>query len=296
MKRSYKIVFGFIVVIILIYFGFSLFVANEMTKQMAPNIESSPTTVSDNYEDVQFKSRDGLTLKGWLFNYDSGKLVIMVAGLTQNRVNNDYKATSIARDFLGEGYNVMMYDSRAHGESEGKRTSYGRFEGNDVLGAVDFAKKRGFEPKNIVILADSTGGVSTLMVVDQLKDVGALIIDSANTNFKPIIINRLWVEKKVPPFFSPGIFFFTDTVFSLKIGEVKPIEKLPSVTERKLLYLHGALDETIPVGESRKLLEASNPQSKLVVFPNGKHIETFKSDPDLYRNEVFEFLKSELDN
>jgi fermentation-respiration switch protein FrsA (DUF1100 family) len=45
--------------------------------------------------------------------------------------------------------------------------------------------------------------------------------------------------------------------------------------------------------ESEKLLSIANPKSKLVIFPNGKHIETYKSDPALYRKTVFPFL---LDN
>lgn len=294
MKRSHKIILGLIVLLIIIYFGFSLLVANEMTKRMAPRLDVTPKVVSENYEDIEFKSSDGLTVKGWLFRSDSDKLVIMVAGLLPNRINTDYYAMWVAKDLVDGGYNVIMYDSRAHGKSEGSRVSYGKFEGNDALGAVDFAKAEGFDPKNIAILADSTGAISTLMVVDQLNEVGALIIDSAATNFKPIIIDRLWVEKKVPPFFSPGVFFFTDKVFGLKIGEVTPIEKLSLVPERKFLFLHGALDETIPVEESKQLLAAANPESKLVIFPAGKHIETFKSDPDLYRKEAFGFLSNEL--
>lgn len=296
MKRSHKIILGLIVLLLIVYFGFSLLVANEMTKRMAPRLDVSPTMVSENYEDIEFKSTDGLTIKGWLFKADSDKLVVMVAGLLPNRINTDYYAMWIAKDLVEEGYNVIMYDPRAHGKSEGNRVSYGRFEGNDILGAVELAKERGLKPENIAILADSTGAISTLMIVDQLNNVGALIIDSATTDFKPIIIDRLWVEKKVPPFFAPGIFSFTDKVFGLDVSGIKPIEKLSLVPERKFLFLHGRLDETIPVEEGQKLFEASNPESKLVIFPNGDHIETFKSDPDLYRKEVFGFLSNELGN
>lgn len=293
-KKQRKVIIAILIVLILVYFGFSLYVAHEMTKRMAPRLDVSPTVVSENYEDVQFKSTDELVLKGWLFKSDSDKLVIMVAGLLPNRIDTEYYAMWIAKDLVDQGYNVIMFDSRAHGKSEGQRKSYGWFEGNDILGAVVFAKDQGFKPQNIAILGDSTGAISTLMVADQLSEVGALIIDSAATNFKPIIIDRLWVEKKVPPFFSPAIFFFTDTVFGLKIGEVKPIDKLTLVPERKFLFLHGGLDETIPVEESKKLATSANPESKLVIFPDGKHIETFKSDPDLYRKEVLGFLSREL--
>ena len=294
MKRRYKIVLGLIIFSLLIYFGFSFIVANEMTKRMAPRLDVSPTHVSENYEGIEFKAIDDLTLKGWLFKTDSRKLVIMVPGLTQNRINTSYYATSIGKELVDSGYNLMMYDPRATGLSEGNRVSYGKFEVADVLGAFEFAKDRGFKPQNTAILGDSTGAITTLIAVDQLNEVGALVIDTATTNYKPFIIRRLWTEKRIPTFFAPGIFFFTDTILGLKIGEVKPIEKLSLVPERRFLYLHGEQDEIFPETESKKLLESSNSSSKLVIFHNARHIETFKSDPDLFRKEVLEFLEEEL--
>lgn len=294
MKRNRKLILILLIFFILIYIGFSFFVANEMTKPMAPRLDVYPTVVSENFEDIEFKSTDDLTLQGWLFSTDTSKLVIMVPGLTQNRINTAYYAIWIAKDLVGEGYNVIMYDPRATGLSEGDRVSYGKFEVADILGAVEFAKGRGFKPEKIAILGDSTGAITILMAADKLNKVGALIIDSAATNFKPLIINRLWTEKNVPTFFAPAIFFFTDTVFKTKIGEVKPIEQLPLVPNRKFLYLHGELDDLFPVEESKILLDASSTESKLVIFSKGNHVETFKSDPDLYRKEIFNFLESEL--
>lgn len=296
MKGIYKLIIVVIVILILGYIGFSYFVASELTKRLAPTLDATPKLVSDNYEDITFKSTDGLNLKGWWFKTGSDKLVIMVHGLLPNRVNTEYLGMWIAKDLVNEDYNIIMYDSRARGKSEGERSSFGRNEGNDILGAVDFAKKQGFKPENIGILGDSTGAVSTLMVADKLTDVGALIIDTATTDFKPVIIDRLWKERHVPPIFAFGVFFFTDRVFGLKISEVRPIEKLPLVPQRKFLFLHGGSDDTFPVEEGKKLLAEANPESKLIIFQNGIHIQTFKSDPELYRKEVFGFLASELGN
>jgi fermentation-respiration switch protein FrsA (DUF1100 family) len=294
MPRKYKIILAIVAVFIAVYFGLSFLVAHFMTTRMSPRIDITPKIVSEDYENIEFKSTDGLLLKGWWFQIGSDKLVIMVAGLIPNRTNIDYYGMWVAKELVEAGYDVIVYDSRAHGESEGSRISYGKSEGKDILGAVQFAKNEGFEPENIAIIGDSTGAVSILMVADQLKNVGALVIDTAATDYKPIITRRLWEEKFVPPPFSPGIFFFTDTIFRLGIGEVKPIEKLSLVPERKFLFLHGELDETFPVAEARKLKEAASSESKLVIFPNGSHIETFKSDPDLYKAEIFDFLSSEL--
>ena len=132
------------------------------------------------------------------------------------------------------------------------------------------------------------------MVIDQIKDVGAIVLDTPATDFQRIVSNRLWVEKKVPPFFHPTIFFFNRIFFNIDIGKAKPVEKITLDLERKLLFLHAAKDETTPLENSKKLLALANKESKLVVFEKGQHIETYKSDPDLYRKEVFGFLEAEL--
>ncbi len=280
--------------ILILYIAISVIVAHLMTTRMSPHIDASAKLVSNNYEGISFQTFDGLMLKGWWFKSGSEKLVIMVTGLIPNRVNTEYQGMWIAKDLVENGYDVMMYDSRAHGESEGSRISYGNNESKDVLSVVEFAKTKGFNPEKIALLGDSTGAVSILMVAHQLKDIGAMIIDTPTTDYRPRVVEVLWKEKFIPPFFAPGVFYFTDIVFGLKIGQVKPIERMVLVPERKFLFLHGEKDKTFPVEDSKKLLEKANTESRLVVFPDGSHIETFKSDPDLYRKEVFDFLDSEL--
>lgn len=290
-----KIFLVILIIAVLFYFGLSLYVANAMTSPLAKRLEISPEVISKNYEEVFFKAVDGVGLKGWLFPSSGKNLIIMVGGLLPNRANVEYLAPMIAKELIEANYSILLYDTRAHGLSEGDRVGYGSVEGNDVVGAVAFAETRGFGPKNIGIIADSTGAISTLMVIDQIKDVGAIVLDTPAADFQKIVSNRLWVEKKIPPFFHPTIFFFNRVFFNVAIGKVKPIERIGLDPERKFLFLHAAKDETTPLKNSQDLLAAANKESRLVVFDKGSHIETYKSDPDLYRKEVYNFLETVLD-
>ena len=194
-----KIFLIIFIIAALFYFGLSLYVANAMTSPLARRIEISPEIISKNYEEVSFNATDGIGLKGWLFHNDSKNLIIMLGGLLPNRANVEYLAPMIAKELIDRNYSILLYDTRAHGLSEGGRVGYGSVEGNDVVGAVRFAQAKGFEPKNIGIIADSTGAISTLMVIDQLKEVGPIVLDSTATQFKPLISDRLWKEKLIPP-------------------------------------------------------------------------------------------------
>lgn len=280
--------------ILLLFFLFSFYVSLVMTSPLALHIDASPKVISNRFEEIQFTTNDKLTLRGWFFPSTEQKAIIMVHGLLTNRVNGEYFGQIIAKELVDQGFSVLVYDTRAHGKSEGNRVAFGAKEGNDIVAAVDFLKGKGFKPNQIGIIADSTGAVSTLMVIDQLRDIGAIVADTPAADFSKIISARLWKEKHIPTFFHPVIFFFNKIFFGVDINSIKPIEKVRNSTETKILYLHAAKDETIPLQNSQDLVKIGNRDSRLVVFPQGLHIETFKSDPQLYRNEVYPYLKENL--
>jgi fermentation-respiration switch protein FrsA (DUF1100 family) len=280
--------------LLLLYFSFCAFAAHIMTSPLAPHIDITPNFISDDWRSAEFKSTDGVQLRGWFFEGQSTKAVIMVSGLFANRTNSEYMGSIIAKELIFLGYNVLLYDTRAHGKSDGDRVGFGSVEGEDIVGAVKFLNSQGFASKDIAIIGDSMGAISTLMVVDKLKEVGAIVLDTPASEFAPILSSRLWVERGVPGFFHPTIFFFSKVFFGVDVYSVKPIDKISLDNKRKLLFLHGKLDQTTPVINSETLIKKAGKGSRLILFEEGSHIETFKSDPKLYRKEVYSFLESEL--
>ncbi len=283
------------VLALLLYSGFCFLVAYLGVKPVTGPLNISPSAIGKNNQDITVTTRDKIKLKGWLFRSSSDKLVILVTGYAQNRLDNDYGGYLIAKDLVNNGYNVLIYDDRATGLSGGNYMTQGMKESLDLLSVVSFARSIGFKDQNIALIGNSLGAIVILQDCDRLPSVGAMVIDSAAFNVKGIMENILQNQNHINKIFNPGIFFILKHLYGIDFSQIQPAEHILKAPERIFLYLHGALDTTIYPVESKKLLAISNPNSRLVVFPNATHVQTYKSDPGLYRQKVFSFLSQNLE-
>src|SRR5262245_19851472 len=70
----------------------------------------------------------GVKLKGWWFHAREPRgTVVFLHGVADNRGSS----VGIANHFLARGFDVVAFDSRAHGESEGGACTYGYYEKQD---------------------------------------------------------------------------------------------------------------------------------------------------------------------
>ena len=106
------------------------------------------------YDTVQLITNTGKKLEAWYMKADSAKgTVILFHGLGSNKGNVLNEAFS----FYSFGYNTMLVDIRAHGNSEGMVNSVGYKESEEVKLAYDHVVKSG--EKNIVLWGMSLGAV-----------------------------------------------------------------------------------------------------------------------------------------
>ena len=106
------------------------------------------------YDTVQLTTSSGIKLEAWYMKADSAKgTVILFHGLNSNKGNVLAEAFS----FLSFGYNTMLVDIRAHGNSEGIANSLGCKESEEVKLAFEHVLKKG--EKNIVLWGMSLGAV-----------------------------------------------------------------------------------------------------------------------------------------
>jgi len=273
-------------------FGVSANVGWQLTHPVRQQIDSTPLAAGLLGEEVVFKSRgDGLNLKGWLISAQgSTKTVIFAHGYRKNRLQDDVPGLSIAQALVAEGYNVLMFDFRNSGESEGDLTSIGQYEVQDLLGAVDFIKAKPEKAKQIDLLGFSMGASTAILAGAREPAVTAVIADSPFADLQTYLNKNLsvWTELPAIPF-NQAFFVVVPSLTGLRTEAVSPVNEIKNLGNRPLLLIHGEGDEDIPIENSEQLQKAY-PQAQLLRIPGAKHVKNYETDPGRYLSTVTSFL------
>ncbi|MDB5291637.1 MAG: alpha/beta hydrolase [Phycisphaerales bacterium] len=125
------------------------------------------------YEDVSFSAMDGMPLRGWWIPAGRSErtddrhpgppwgeqTVILCHGFGADKA----AYLRVARDLVPNGYNVLAFDFRGHGESGGQFTTFGDLERRDVLGAVRWVRaNHAAQARKIFGLGESMGAAALI--------------------------------------------------------------------------------------------------------------------------------------
>ncbi len=272
-------------------------VADGLTKPGRQPLEPPAASIAAVYEDVSFRSTDGLTLKGWWFPVaGADRAVVVVHGRAANRVNSGFGQAKIAQFFLASRYSVLLFDLRAHGESEGVRYSLGQYEPRDVVAAIDFAqRKAGIERRRVAILGESMGGGSAIMTVKADPTVGPVITDSAFADAGTVVGEVAQNYTGLPSWFTPGIVLAARIFFDLDVSAIRPAEVVRDHPERAWLFIQCEADKTVFRHHGVDLRNASaNARTELWLVPGCDHVKAFSTQTAEWQRRVLAFLDREL--
>ncbi len=133
-------------------------ISNLMIKPGKSPVYETPDKYDLPYEDVTFKTTDGVTISGWLVKGGTDKVIIQshfgvqcsrcgftVEGkgmMEKSLWNRDIHFLDQVKYLVEAGYSVLMYDMRNHGNSEQKGwITWGKDERKDILAAIQFIVK-----------------------------------------------------------------------------------------------------------------------------------------------------------
>ena len=295
MKWWRRIGLALVLLVVVAYLGISAFLGHSMTKAERVPVEGAPGLIGLSYQDVSFSSRgEELTLRGWYLPVeDSEQVIIMVHGADGNRADPSIGMLDIASALVGHGYSVLMFDLRGHGESEGNRMSAGYYEKRDLLGAVDYLEDRGF--KRIGVLGFSVGAATALMAAAEDGDIDAIVADSSFADLKDMMAPEFSKRTRFPKFFLPPLLFMVKIMYGVDFNAVRPVEFVAEIAPRPVFFIHGELDDTVPVAHADRLMQASeSPDSRLWVVPEAGHVRAYVTHPEEYIDRITSFFDAAL--
>lgn len=249
--------------------------------------------ISDNHKDIEeniieIYSKEGFLLKGHLVEpiKDGKKYIILVHGYTANY----YYYIPYINFYKRLGYNVLLVETRAHGNSEGKYCTYGYYEKDDLNRWIEYLDNK-YENLEIGLHGQSMGGATVLLTGVENPRVKFVIDDCGYTDGKEIIKYQIGKKKWVP--FSL-VYFLLDIKAKRRCGfkfeEVSPREEVLK-SKVPVMFIHGDKDETVPVEMSIDLYnERKNPLDDLLIVKGAIHLGAYGMDKEEYEKRVANFI------
>lgn len=284
----------FIGVLVVVYLCLSIYGARRAMEIEHLPLTASPDSVGLAYEGVAFDSLDGkVTLKGWYLPGVGDKVIIVVNGGYQNRVDDNVDTLSLTRDLVERGYSVLLFDQRGRGESGGRGLALSNMD-MDIGGAVRFLGNMGYEPENTCILGFCSGAASSCIYASR-HHVGALVLDGCFIDV-PTMVRRQAESYGPPDFlvraFIPGLLLMTRLIYSYEM--VNPLDVVGDIS-CPVFFIHEEHDEFITLEENKRLLAASgNPANQIWEVPGMDHSQPYRTYPVEYVDRVDGFIRGTL--
>ena len=240
---------------------------------------------------VEAKADDGITLRGteYLLNEKTDKWAIVLHGY---RSSPD-SVIGIGMHFLEEGYNVLIPNMRACGESEGEYIGMGWLDKDDLKCWINLIIEQN-ENAEIVLHGSSMGAATVLMASGDVlpSNVKAIIEDSGYTSVWDIFASEAKVRFNLPTFPILNMFELVANIRAkYDIKEASALEQVKKANV-PILFIHGDADDFVPEYMCEKLYKATNCKKEKLIIHNAGHTESKYKEPETYYNKIFEFLNN----
>jgi alpha-beta hydrolase superfamily lysophospholipase len=248
-----------------------------------------------NWETVRFPSADGLQLAGWFLPPGpdgDGATLICLHGVRNQREEMLLQAAMLRR----HGYGALLFDLRAHGDSEGDTSTLGYAEVADLRGAVDYLLARpDVNPERIGAIGHSMGGAIAIRGAARIPEIRAVVAESAYTSVEDNVADGVRALLRLPPgLFAPLVVWFGERETGLGLRDVRPIDDVSQIAPRAILIVQGGQDPAVPPENGQRLYEAAGEPKDYCLVPEAGHGGYMHVAPEAFEQRIVTFLDTYL--
>ena len=239
----------------------------------------------DKPEEIEIVSGD-LTLRGWFFKsgkQNSNCAVIAHHGFTSTRMGG-----LIYGSLFYPACSILVYDARAHGESDGNFITYGYYEKQDLKIVFEWLKKKTGLPASAMILIGESMGAAVILQAAGDLNPGLIIADSSYSDLTRIVEERAdilygWLASV----FLDSAIMISESRAGFDFSRVSPLVSVEGL-KSKVILIHSADDHYTSPLHSRDIFLAIPHDQKMVFFSDwgAKHARSLHSNEPRYRAAI----------
>lgn len=303
MKLLLKLCLFFIVILVVVSIGASFyffkvaqvrgpksFINESSTPKSSPIYQDEKDFLNLNKETLTL-TNDKLKLTAWYVPAEktTNKTVIVVHGF--NAKKEEMSAYGML--FHKLGFNVLMPDNRAHGESEGKLIGYGVTDSRDLIKWTERLVKQNANSE-ITYFGLSMGAATVMMASGQdlPKNVKRIIEDCGYSSVWDELRYQAKSMYHLPAF---PILYEVSAISKLRAGFAygsPEASSLVALSHNKLptLFIHGGDDDFVPTAMVHENYAATKGPKMLWIVKHAKHAQSLTTDKTGYYNKISEFF------
>ena len=267
--------------------GFSVASFRSTEKYLHPQrkLSSANKTPDDygiDYEDIRLLTVDGIELAAWYTPPANGALILVAHGHSDRRSLDQYVL------YARNGYGVLAWDFRAHGESSGELSTMGYHEALDVEVALEYGLKQ-VSVEHIGAWGGSMGGAAVLELASRRFEIEAVVVDST---FPTLEDELRWIVSN--NVFLPFIRFFAEKEAGVDLEMLRPVDRIGEISPRPVMIIQGEADDLIPADSAQRLYDASGDPRYLWTEAGVGHVGMYSVHPVRYEDRVIGFFDEYL--
>lgn len=297
MRRIVALLLALIVLAVGAVLALAWIAADSILRPVRQAITRLPSDFGLAFDRVSFAAPDGTDLRGWWVPAERPRAaVILLHGFGSDRTELLPHAP-----YLHEaGFDLLLFDLRACGESGGELSTLGWLEQDDLRAAIDLVVVRaGGRP--IFAMGHSLGSATAILEGATDPRLRAFVVEAPFTSIDDI------VDRSFPHFSRPSLPSFPFAPLAVALAEarlgrdsstIRPLDAIGRLAPRPLLIVTGTGDEVIPPPDAQRLYAAAGVGAEWWLIQGAGHPgsvdEPYVVAPDEYRLRVLRLFEGAL--
>jgi uncharacterized protein len=256
----------------------------------------SPADLGLAYDIFSFTASDHYSaLSAWFIPAENPKgTIIYLHGVGDNKMSG----LLLAKVFHDHHFNVMLYDSRVHGESSGQFCTYGFHEKYDVQRAVDMLKVFDDQKKYFIgkigVFGTSMGAAIALQAAAIEPRISAVVSEASFATLRQITVDYQKRLLRLPWHFLRNIAMKkSERIALFKHREVSPIHAVKNI-HVPVFFIHGKNDAFIKYEYSQQLYAEANEPKEIWLVDGANHSNVHDIGKTEYEEKLLRFFDKRL--